>query len=74
MVTVKDQVPAGIEDPITPAVLHPYPLNDVVLGVPMAVEPDVYASTMKIPVEPEPTAIVVLVFGVLPGDNVVKCL
>jgi hypothetical protein len=63
-----------MDAPTIPAVLHPNPLNEEVLGVPVEVEPDVNGLTMKAPVTPEPTEMVVLVSGVAPGETVVRCL
>jgi hypothetical protein len=47
VVIVKDHVPAGIEDPIMPEVLQPYPTSDDELGVPVAVDPEVKGSTIN---------------------------
>lgn len=69
-----DHIPAGTDEPTTPAVLHPYPLSEAVLGVPVAVEPDVYGSTMMAPVAPEPIKMVVVVSGVAPGEIGVRYL
>ena len=63
-----------MDDPTAPVVLHPYPLSEFVLGVPVAVEPDVYGLTMRVPVMLEPTVTVVVVSAVPPGETVVACL
>jgi hypothetical protein len=73
VVTVMDHVPAGMDAPTTPAVLHPNPLNEEVFGVPVEVEPDVNGLTMNVPVTAEPTEMVVVVSGVAPGETVVRC-
>jgi hypothetical protein len=75
VVTVKFHVPAGTFIPTSPAVLHPYPLRDVVLGASCRVEAEVRGLMTYVPTPATPAAIEIEVLVLdPPGSTVVRCL